>query len=316
MGCTPDAIEPSRNRRLPSLDSILNASPSQVTEQIWAAVTANTGPFLSYQGPAPPSSSPIGPGFASSKCRFNLDIFHGRGTSPSPSEPLPYAGTPPPSSAGDKFRTWFPGVVVERGRSSSPSDPRAYSTKPAATTAEPHHPLSPLGANIWVSNPEQPRRVSLPSITSIAGPLGKGLGRQHEQYRRSSDSEESYSNRHGTPVAWGYSTPASTQTSEIRMALSGLPGPVPAFSELPTGLNTAPMTNLLDFGGSSCAPAASVERSQTKTPHRTAKVRKRDSADGPGDDGDRPNAKKYKCTIEGCNKSYGWKENLTRHKST
>ncbi|SPO03806.1 uncharacterized protein DNG_06489 [Cephalotrichum gorgonifer] len=85
------------------------------------------------------------------------------------------------------------------------------------------------------------------------------------------------------------------------------PSPLPESTARPS----VPM-----IASSSWDPAGEKSSTTTKTNDRKRKASDAVSADGKGSPPAESERKRFKCPVQGCNSSYTWKENLTRHKTT
>ncbi|KAL2104556.1 hypothetical protein VUR80DRAFT_10283 [Thermomyces stellatus] len=96
-----------------------------------------------------------------------------------------YSEIPSLTSAGDKFRNWFPETRANWEHGRVLSDP--WSGKPSASTLSQDPNCAKLRSALLESQAEQggqPRRTSLPSISSLTSPESHDADQHHNPWRR------------------------------------------------------------------------------------------------------------------------------------
>lgn len=263
-----------------------------------------------------------------------------------------YAGMPPASSAGDKFRNWFPDADIEPELRTPWTDPWA-SRKPASTaTLDPDNTnlrMALLGHQRVQNTP--PRRTSLPSISSFTSRKGLDMDGEHP-LRRASESNTPTGERSPTLLnTLDIPVPQDVRglgKRSIRMPGAArshvLPERPATFNQQPTtppasGMPKSSLSNLIhpsptppNNAPSTPPPSPVSPRTQTrcnaesgseKAPSvytqmesQKRKCADMNAAEDGGESGGESERKRYKCPFDGCGRLYTWKENLTRHITT
>lgn len=265
-----------------------------------------------------------------------------------------YAGMPPASSAGDKFRNWFPDADIEPELRTPWTDPWANRRPAGAATVDPDNAnlrLALLGHQGVQNTP--PRRTSLPSISSFTSQKGPDTDGEHP-LRRASESSTPTGGRSPTLLNL-LDTAASQDVHGPRMRSVRMPGPArshvlperPAtFNQQPStppalGMSKSPLSNLIHPSPTPPKNAPSTPPPSPVSPRTQAryganaesgsekpasayiqadahkrKCAEMNAAEDGVESGGESERKRYKCPFEGCGRLYTWKENLTRHITT
>lgn len=265
-----------------------------------------------------------------------------------------YAGMPPASSAGDKFRNWFPEADIDPELRTAWTDPWASKRPAGVATVDPENAnlrMALLGHQRVQNTP--PRRTSLPSISSFTSRRGVDMDGEHP-LRRASESNTPTGGRSPTLLS-PLDVAASQDVRGMSMRPVGMPGAArshilperPAtFNQQPTtppatGMPKSSLSNLIhpsptppNNAPSTPPPSpispmtqsqysAGAESGSTKAPSAYGQMdkQKRKCADMNAveegvESGGEPDQKRYKCPFDGCGGLYTWKENLTRHITT
>ena len=258
---------------------------------------------------------------------------------------------PPPSSAGDKFRDWFPEPSVERSLRSVLTDP--WSNKAPASpfgleTSSTKLRSALLGPLEEDNGP--PRRTSLPSISSLTSRVNQDDVLDQNMWRRASTSNTLA----GSHLLTLHKPQGTTMSSSLRN--NTLPGPsflhmLPtrtgpldrqpltitppqtfegaleghrrqsriSAEDAPSPPPPSPATPAIPGRGTASSdfnmaslPSPSLDKILNKGKSRKVE----EPEEWPGDGRGESERKRYMCPYQGCGRQYTWKENLTRHHTT
>lgn len=361
-----EVMDPGNNQKLPGFATFLSLTmPDEVRQTVPMAVPSPplSGTFMSaVSAPLLGSHGTINTRFYQCRmsagaglCADSLDHKSTTGRITLTTRIIKnnhYAGMPPASSAGDKFRNWFPDADIEPELRTPWTDPWA-SRKPASTaTLDPDNTnlrMALLGHQRVQNTP--PRRTSLPSISSFTSRKGLDMDGEHP-LRRASESNTPTGERSPTLLnTLDIPVPQDVRglgKRSIRMPGAArshvLPERPATFNQQPTtppasGMPKSSLSNLIhpsptppNNAPSTPPPSPVSPRTQTrcnaesgseKAPSvytqmesQKRKCADMNAAEDGGESGGESERKRYKCPFDGCGRLYTWKENLTRHITT
>ena len=263
-----------------------------------------------------------------------------------------YTGMPPASSAGDKFRNWFPDSDIEPELRTPWTDPWTSKRPAGAATVDPDNTnlrMALLGHQRVQNAP--PRRTSLPSISSFTSRKGLDMDGEHP-LRRASESNTPTEGRSPTLLS-PLDICASQDVRGLSIKSVGMPGstrshvlperPAP-FNRQPTtppapGMSKSSLSNIIHPSPTPPNNAPSTPPPSPVSPRTQTRYSAESSSEKPPsvyvqvdpqkrkcagmnaveegiESGGESERKRYKCPFDGCGRLYTWKENLTRHITT